>query len=102
MKDDYLTKRFSNPEVATNIVRHYKRVPMLHILARHSFTCWIVAKMLSRAYQYQDYGTNPPRLTPFLINTMIVLLSRRQQFYFNVPSYEVVMFISPWLFSAVI
>lgn len=98
MKDEYLTKRFSNSELAANIVRHYKRVPMLHILARHPYTCWMVGKLFSYAYSSEGYGRNPPKLTPFLLNILIVLLSRRQQFYNYVRDYEVVMFINPMAF----
>ncbi|XP_013863463.1 uncharacterized protein nlrc3l isoform X2 [Austrofundulus limnaeus] len=83
MKDEYLTKRFSNAELAQSIVRHYKRVPTLHILARHPFVCWIVATMFGRSFCYEGYGRYPPRLTPFLIHILIVQTNRRLKFYYH-------------------
>ncbi|XP_017286505.1 protein NLRC3 [Kryptolebias marmoratus] len=83
MKDEYLTKRVSNAELAENIVRHYKRVPTLCILVRHPFFCWIVATMFGRSFCYEDYGRFPPRLTPFLIHFMIVQTNRRLKFYYD-------------------
>ncbi|KAM6932910.1 protein NLRC3 [Xenentodon cancila] len=88
MKDEYLTKRFSSAELAENIVRDYKRLPMLHILARHPFICWVVAKIFSRAYHNHGHETHLPRLTPFLINMLIVLMNRRKQFYYDAPEYN--------------
>lgn len=82
MKDEYLTKRFSRAELAEDIVSHYKRVPTLHILARHPFICWIVATMFGRNFCYQGYGRYPPRLTPFLIHILIVQTNRRLKFYY--------------------
>ncbi|MEQ2279657.1 hypothetical protein AMECASPLE_011638 [Ameca splendens] len=83
MKDEYLTKRFPDANLAANIVRHYKRVPMIQILARHPFFCWMVAILFSGSFQYQGYGTNRPRLTPFLIHYMIVQTNRRLRFYYK-------------------
>ncbi|MED6289818.1 hypothetical protein CHARACLAT_006870 [Characodon lateralis] len=83
MKDEYLTKRFPDANLATNIVRHYKRVPMIRILARHPFFCWMVAKLFSGSFQYQGYGANRPRLTPFLIHYMIIQTNRRLRFYYK-------------------
>uniref|UniRef100_A0A1A8QSB7 Pyrin domain-containing protein n=1 Tax=Nothobranchius rachovii TaxID=451742 RepID=A0A1A8QSB7_9TELE len=83
MKDEYLTKRFSNKQLAENIVQHYKRTPTLQILARHPFFCWILATVFDRCFQYQGYGTNPPRLTPFLIHIMIIQTNRRLRFYYG-------------------
>lgn len=90
MKDEYLTKRFSNRELAQNIVDHYKRVPTLRILARHPFVCWIVATMFGRSFRYQDYGMYPPRLTPFLIHVLIVQTNRRLKFYYHQMDNELV------------
>uniref|UniRef100_A0A8D3BBZ2 NLR family, CARD domain containing 3-like n=1 Tax=Scophthalmus maximus TaxID=52904 RepID=A0A8D3BBZ2_SCOMX len=81
MKDDYLTRRFSNPELAAKIVAHYKRLPTLRILARQPFLCWMVATVFERCYRYQGYGVHPPRLTPFYVNIVIVQTNRRLQFY---------------------
>lgn len=90
MKDEYLTKRFSNTELAENIKSHYKRVPMLHILARHPFVCWIVAAMFSRSFCYEGYGRHPPRLTPFLIHFLVIQTNRRLKFYYDQKDNELV------------
>ncbi|XP_047450876.1 protein NLRC3 isoform X2 [Mugil cephalus] len=84
MKDDFLTRRFSqnqNPELAANIVAHYKKLPTLHLLAQQPFVCWMVATVFERCYLYQGYGVHPPRLTPFYINILIVQINRRLKFY---------------------
>ncbi|XP_029302960.1 NACHT, LRR and PYD domains-containing protein 3-like [Cottoperca gobio] len=65
MKDEYLTKRFDNADLAAKIVAHYKLLPSLKMLARHPFVCWMIATVFERCFRYQGYGGEPPRLTPF-------------------------------------
>lgn len=93
MKRDFLTRRFSDPELATNIVAHYKKLPTLHLLARQPFVCWMVATVFERCYLYQGYGVHPPRLTPFYINILIVQINRRLKFYYGKGDTGLVMFI---------
>ncbi|KAG7226029.1 hypothetical protein INR49_018639 [Caranx melampygus] len=83
MKDDYLTRRFRDPTLAAKIVAHYKRLPMLNMLSRQPFVCWMVATVFERCYRYHGYGVQPPRLTPFYINILIVQMNRRLQFYYG-------------------
>ncbi|XP_067363037.1 NLR family CARD domain-containing protein 3 isoform X2 [Channa argus] len=82
MIDDYLTRHFSDLNIAAKIVAHYKRLPTLKILARQPFVCWMVATVFERCYRYQGYGEHPPRLTPFYVNILIVQINRRLQFYY--------------------
>lgn len=81
MKNNYLTKRFCDPELATKIVAHYKRVPTLSILARQPFVCWMAATVFERWYCREGYGVHPPRLTPFYVNIAIIQTNRRLEFY---------------------
>ncbi|KAM4742411.1 NLR family CARD domain-containing protein 3-like [Anableps anableps] len=81
MKDNYMTRRFTDTQLATKIVRHYKKVPMIQILARHPFFCWMVAKVFSGCFQSATYGHDPPRLTPFLIHCMVIQTNRMLKFY---------------------
>ncbi|GAA6233050.1 protein NLRC3-like isoform X1 [Lates japonicus] len=83
MKDDYLTRRFSDATLAAKIVSHYKRLPTLRMLARQPFVCWMVATVFERCYRYRGYGEHPPRLTPFYVNILIVQTNRRLQFYYG-------------------
>ncbi|XP_063763247.1 NLR family CARD domain-containing protein 3 isoform X2 [Eleginops maclovinus] len=83
MKDEYLTKRFDNAELAAKIVAHYKRLPSLVILARQPFICWMVAIVFKRNFKYPDYGEHPPRLTPFYVNILVVQMNRRLEFYYG-------------------
>ncbi|XP_037631970.1 NLR family CARD domain-containing protein 3 [Sebastes umbrosus] len=83
MKDQYLTMRFCDAELATNIVTQFKRLPSLVRLARQPFVCWMVATVFERCYRYLGYGVHPPRLTPFYINIMVVQTNRRLQFYYG-------------------
>ncbi|XP_035536400.1 NLR family CARD domain-containing protein 3-like [Morone saxatilis] len=85
MKDEFLTKRFCDAELAAKIVAHYKRVPTLRIITRQPFVCWMVATVFERCYRYRDYGVHPPRLTPFYVTISIVQINRRLQFYYNMP-----------------
>lgn len=94
MKDEFLTKRFCDADLAAKIVAHYKRLPMLRLLTRQPFVCWMVATVFERCYRYQGYGTHPPRLTPFYISIMIVQTNRKLQFYYNKGENELVMFLS--------
>lgn len=83
MKDEYLTKRFSDKNLAAKIVAHYKRLPTLRMLARQPFVCWMMATVFERCFRYQDYGVRPPRLTTFYVNITIVQMNRRLQFYYG-------------------
>ncbi|XP_038123854.1 NLR family CARD domain-containing protein 3 [Cyprinodon tularosa] len=83
MRDDYLTKRFTNAQLAEKIVRHYKRVPMIQILTRNPFYSWMVAKVFGDNYRNPNYGTKRPRLTPFHIHFLIIQTNRSLKFYYN-------------------
>ncbi len=98
MKDDYLKKRFSDAELSTNIVAHYKRLPTLSMLVRQPFVCWMVATVFERCYRYQGYGVHPPRLTPFYVSILIVQTNRRLQFYNGKADNELVTCVCLWLF----
>lgn len=83
MKDEFLTKRFCDADLATKIVAHYKRVPTLRLIIRQPFVCWMVATVFERCYRYRGYGEHPPRLTPFYVSILIVQTNRRLQFYYG-------------------
>ncbi|XP_008308048.2 protein NLRC3-like [Cynoglossus semilaevis] len=71
MKDDYFTRRLVSTALAVKIIEHYKRLPTLNILARQPFICWMIAQVFTHSFSCEDYGENPPRLTPFYIHIMI-------------------------------
>ncbi|KAM4589485.1 protein NLRC3-like [Fundulus diaphanus] len=83
MKDDYLTRRLTDARMAENIVRHYKRAPTIRILARHPFFCWVVGKVFSYSFRLVNYGSNRPRITPFLITYVTIMTNRRLKFYYR-------------------
>ncbi|PWA20476.1 hypothetical protein CCH79_00003725 [Gambusia affinis] len=83
MKDQYLTQRFTDPQLAAKIVRHYKRVPIIQILARQPFFTWIVAKIFKSCFKQGNYGSNKPRVTPLLIHFIIIQTNRMLKFYFR-------------------
>ncbi|KAF7666047.1 hypothetical protein LDENG_00118240 [Lucifuga dentata] len=83
MKDEYLTRRFRDQALAANIVAHYQRLPTLRILCHQPFVCWMVATVFERCFSYQGYGANPPKLTPFYINILVVQTYRKLQFYYE-------------------
>ncbi|XP_030261330.1 NACHT, LRR and PYD domains-containing protein 3-like [Sparus aurata] len=82
MIDEYLAKRFDG-DLPSKIIAHYKRVPMLQVLARQPFVSWMVATVFERCYRYRGYGEHPPRLTPFYVSILIVQINRRLQFYYG-------------------
>lgn len=90
MKDAYFTKRFSDAELATKIITHYKRLPTLRIVTHQPFMCWIVARVFESYYRYVGYGAHPPRLTPFYVNTLIVQTNRKLEFYEQTENIQVV------------
>lgn len=90
MIDDYLTRRFVSPELAQKVVRQYKRLPTLRILARQPFVSWMLATVFERCFRYQGYGARPPRLTPFYINILVVQINRRLEFYYRKNENELV------------
>ncbi|KAM9853753.1 protein NLRC3 [Aulostomus maculatus] len=80
MRDEYLTRRFPD---ASPAIAHYKRLPTLAILARQPFVCWIMATVFKHCYLCPNYGVNPPRLTPFYINILIIQTNRRLHYYYQ-------------------
>ncbi|XP_063320036.1 uncharacterized protein LOC134618529 isoform X2 [Pelmatolapia mariae] len=84
MKESYLKNRWqSNADLGAKILSHFKRLPTLVMAARHPFVCWMVATVFERCYRYRGYGKDPPRLTPFYVNIMMVQMNRRLQFYYD-------------------
>ncbi|XP_028276434.1 NLR family CARD domain-containing protein 3 [Parambassis ranga] len=88
MKDDFLTKRYTDAQLAAKIVAHYKRLPALVTLAHQPFVCWMIASTYERSFRYDDYGVHRPRLTPFYISIMIIQMNRRLQFYYGKTDYN--------------
>ncbi|XP_056906615.1 NLR family CARD domain-containing protein 3 isoform X2 [Takifugu flavidus] len=80
-KDEYLIKRFSDAELATKIVAHYKRLPTLKILAGQPIVCWMMATVFEVCFQSHGYGVHPPRLTPFYVNILIFQTNHSLEFY---------------------
>ncbi|XP_006810052.2 protein NLRC3 [Neolamprologus brichardi] len=84
MKESYLKKRWqSDTDLGAKILSHFKRLPTLVMAARHPFVCWMVATVFERCYRYRGYGKDPPRLTPFYVNILMVQMNRRLQFYYD-------------------
>lgn len=83
MKDEYLTKRFADAQLAAKIMTHYKRLPTLRILAHHPFMCWVLATLFKRNFRDEGYGIHPPRLTPFYLNMLLIQMNRRLEYYFG-------------------
>ncbi|XP_031716376.1 protein NLRC3 [Anarrhichthys ocellatus] len=83
--DEFLSIRFCNAELTSNILAHYKRLPSLRILARHPLVCWMVATVFERCYKYRDYGVHPPRLTPFHGSILIFQTNRNMEYYYGLP-----------------
>lgn len=90
MKDEYMTKRFTDKRVAGKVMAHYKRLPSIVALTRHPFVSWMVVAIFPRQFRDPEYGSNPPRLTPFYINIMIVQMNRRLQFYYGKGDHDLV------------
>lgn len=93
MKEDYLTRRYKNAQLAAKIVAHYKRLPTLVTLAHQPFVCWIIASTFERTFLYDNYGVHSPRLTPFYVSIMIIQMNRRLQFYYGKTENDLVMCI---------
>lgn len=84
MKESYLKNRWqSDTDLGAKILSHFKRLPTLVMAARHPFVCWMVATVFERCYRYRGYGKDPPRLTPFYVNILMVQMNRRLQFYYD-------------------
>ncbi|CAN9511310.1 unnamed protein product [Ophioblennius macclurei] len=83
MKDEFLSKRATPPEVTQKIVEYFKRLPSLVKLARHPFVSWMVFSVFKQSFRYRDFGQHRPRITPFYINLMMVQMNRRLQFYYG-------------------
>ena len=86
MKDEFLTKRYTDQELAAQILNHTKLLPSLYDLCQMPFMCWIVCMIFERGFQNEDhYGDKPPKLTPFYVHHVIVQTNRRLEKYFGAP-----------------
>lgn len=86
MKDHYLRSHFTSPELGNRVVSRYKQLPMLRALTRQPFLCWMVSQLFGQSFRrYENYGIEPPKLTPFYANTVVIQTNRRLQFYYEKP-----------------
>uniref|UniRef100_A0A8C6TXP1 NLR family, CARD domain containing 3-like n=1 Tax=Neogobius melanostomus TaxID=47308 RepID=A0A8C6TXP1_9GOBI len=85
MRDEYMRKHFK-PELGNRVVQRYKQLPTLRILTRQPFICWMVDEIFAYNYKkYRDYGQEPPKVTPFYVNTLVVQTNRRLEYYYDQP-----------------
>ncbi|KAL0973453.1 hypothetical protein UPYG_G00203840 [Umbra pygmaea] len=83
-KDEYLTKRYSDKQMAAKIVQHTKKSPIIYTLCHIPFCCWMVAMVYERGFRYDDnYGKNPPKITSFFIHYMIIQNNRKLEKYYG-------------------
>lgn len=80
-KDQFFTRRYPDAQLASQIVAWYKRLPSLHVLARQPVVCWMVATVFEFCFQSDSFGGQPPRLTPFYINLLILRTNRCLELY---------------------
>ncbi|XP_056139491.1 NLR family CARD domain-containing protein 3 [Lampris incognitus] len=83
MKDNFLTQRFDDKELAAKIVAHYRCTPSLKMLCRQPLVCWMAATLFERFYQDPGYGQNPPKLTPFYIHFLVIQTNRKLCHYYG-------------------
>ncbi|XP_067102873.1 NLR family CARD domain-containing protein 3 [Osmerus mordax] len=86
LKEEFLTKRYTDKELAAQIISHLKLLPSLYDLCQMPFMCWMVSMIFERGFQNEDdYGDKPPKLTPFYVHHVIVQTNRRLEKYYDAP-----------------
>lgn len=87
-RDQFLTQRFGDQQLAAWILEHHKQQPLLAQLAHQPFVCWMVAVELERCFHLLGSTLAlpvdtlpPPRLTPFYVSILIVQTNRSLENY---------------------
>lgn len=84
MREEYLRRRIGSEELANQVIFRSRQLPTLRIMSQQPLICWMMHQIFTFNYSKKEsYGCSPPKLTMFFVNTLIIQINRRLEFYFD-------------------
>ncbi|KAK7171431.1 hypothetical protein R3I93_003897 [Phoxinus phoxinus] len=80
-KEEYFTKRTTEPEVGRKVYNQMKRSKALEIICHLPLFSWMVAFIFERAFRDPEYGKHPPGITAFYSQYIVVQMNRSFEKY---------------------
>ncbi|XP_016365108.1 protein NLRC3-like [Sinocyclocheilus rhinocerous] len=80
-KEEYFTKRTTDPELGRKVYNHMKRSKALEIICHLPLFSWMVAFIFERGFRDPEYGKHPPGITAFFSQLIIVQMNRSFEKY---------------------
>uniref|UniRef100_A0A8C1TIB8 NLR family, CARD domain containing 3-like n=1 Tax=Cyprinus carpio TaxID=7962 RepID=A0A8C1TIB8_CYPCA len=80
-KQEYFTKRTTDPELGRKVYNHMKRSKALEIICHIPLFSWMVAFIFERGFRDPEYGKHPPGITAFYSQYIIVQMNRSFEKY---------------------
>lgn len=80
-KEEYFTKRTTEPELGRKVFNHMKRSKALEIICHIPLFSWMVTFIFERAFRDPEYGIHPPGITAFYSQYIIVQMNRSFEKY---------------------
>ncbi|XP_016100614.1 protein NLRC3 [Sinocyclocheilus grahami] len=80
-KEEYFTKRTTDPELGRKVYNHMKRSKALEIICHLPLFSWMVAFIFERGFRDPEYGKHPPGITAFYSQLIIVQMNRSFEKY---------------------
>ncbi|XP_016098000.1 protein NLRC3-like [Sinocyclocheilus grahami] len=80
-KEEYFTKRTTDPEIGRKVYNHMKRSKALEIICHLPLFSWMVTFIFERGFRDSEYGKHPPGITAFYSQFIIVQMNRSFEKY---------------------
>ncbi|KAI2656476.1 Protein NLRC3 [Labeo rohita] len=80
-KEEYFTKRTTDPELGRKVYNHMKRSKALEIICHIPVFSWMVAFIFERGFRDPEYGKHPPGITAFYSQFIVVQMNRSFEKY---------------------
>lgn len=80
-KEEYFTKRTTDPELGRKVYNRMKCSKALEIICHHPLVSWMVAFIFERGFKDPKYDKHPPGITAFYSQFIIVQMNRSFEKY---------------------
>lgn len=80
-KEEYFTKRTTDPELGRKVYNHMKRSKALEIICHLPLFSWMVAFIFERGFRDPEYAKHPPGITAFYSQLIVVQMNRSFEKY---------------------